>query len=588
MSVFSRQPESAEQALRIWNEVRSWRFGNQEAYTDTGAFNAALNACISLRDMTRAEVLWAQLQAEGLQPNVLTYNIMLRGYALIGEAREMLAGVESMKREGVRPDVSTYNTRVAGHVTLGDVAAAERVLDEVRELAGMRRKSTAVGAEGAGVGADSKERAFVERAEGNELTDEGAGSRLAAWAEARTESESAEGSVEQSTDSGSPDQGGVGVSVGSRSSSFGRVDELQNLDAVKKRQPEEIGSAQVQFSEDASSSQPVSRKVVAGLLDNGQLNGSRLARDSSDSGDGSAPEVDQKGGSFSGRSEDFTSDRRTLDRPTAADARSPTRVIADRPETSLLNGPTATELNRPGPSTSDRPIQETNGYEASVSGRPWPTLSELRDEATAGARQRLRKPDASGGVQTLRPTVRTYTALLRGYVKEGRLREAFDLVEEMVAAAGGRPEALPNVVTYTVLINGCVRKGKLGVARKVVAWMRRQGVAPNTVTYNTLLRGCCRERDLGAGLAIWKEMEEEGVEADVVTYNTMMDLCIKAEQVSEAFRWFKRWGERLLDFWLRKSVDSAPLLSGLHWITIGASIFCLSTCASQQVKQNGV
>jgi pentatricopeptide repeat protein len=462
VSIFGRQPETAEKALQIWEEVRGWRFGNQEVYTDTGAYNAALNACISLRDIARAEALWQQLQQEGLQPDVLTFNIMIRGYALIGEEQQMEAGVENMEHRGVRPDVSTYNTRVAGHVQLGDVATAERVLDEVRELAGMPRRRSLLQAGEAGAGTDSKssDRVFVE---------------------SRNELREAEEQL-----------------VLARSRVVGGLSETRGDESG-------LGNGLLE-----------SGRLGNGSLENGQLKNGQLAKEKLDEGEVGEDRLGN------GQVQKVRSDDELVRNPPVGYA--PVR-------------------NSAGTNPSDRD-GETSTSEVSRISRPWPSLSDLRDEAVAGSRQTQRPPpgksDGSGRVHIIRPTVRTYTALLRGYVKEGRLKESFDLVEEMVSTSGGRVEALPNVITYTTLIDGCVRKGKLGVARKVVEWMQRQGVAPNTVTYNTLLRGAAQARDLGAGMELWKEMEEKGVDADVVTYNTMMDLCIKCDQVSEAFRWFKR------------------------------------------------
>ena len=48
-------------------------------------------------------------------------------------------------------------------------------------------------------------------------------------------------------------------------------------------------------------------------------------------------------------------------------------------------------------------------------------------------------------------------------------------------------------VTYSTLIDGCVRKGKLDTGKALLSEMMAAGVQPNAVTYNTLMRAYAKD-----------------------------------------------------------------------------------------------
>ena len=79
-------------------------------------------------ELTTTREIFSGLLAKGLQPNVQTYNIMIKGFCkngLVDEAKELL---EKMDSNGCSPDHFTYNILIQGLLQHGDTAKAMKYL----------------------------------------------------------------------------------------------------------------------------------------------------------------------------------------------------------------------------------------------------------------------------------------------------------------------------------------------------------------------------------------------------------------------------------------------------------------------------
>lgn len=104
-----------------------------EGRPDTGAFNAALNACANLGDVQRFAQLFDEMPEFGVQPDVLTYNVVIKLCARV-ERKDLLALVlERILREGLVPCVTTLHSLVAAYVGFGDLETAEKMVQAMRE-----------------------------------------------------------------------------------------------------------------------------------------------------------------------------------------------------------------------------------------------------------------------------------------------------------------------------------------------------------------------------------------------------------------------------------------------------------------------
>ena len=67
------------------------------------------------------------------------------------------------------------------------------------------------------------------------------------------------------------------------------------------------------------------------------------------------------------------------------------------------------------------------------------------------------------------PDVFSYSVLINGLCKDGRLDNANQLFDEMCVR-----ELIPNEVTFTTLMNGHCRSGRIGLAMEIYQQMLRK------------------------------------------------------------------------------------------------------------------
>lgn len=166
-------------------------------------------------------------------------------------------------------------------------------------------------------------------------------------------------------------------------------------------------------------------------------------------------------------------------------------------------------------------------------------LRRLQDKSEQGNDSKTKSKSWWGA--HLRPDVRTYTTLMKGYVQKGRRSDAMRTLLAMQMDKD--PRSSPNEVSYTTAISSCVRLGLMDEATVVLQEMLKHNIPVNVITYNILLKGYCSARKLQKAHSVVKDMEEAGVALDVVSYNTLINGCIETGDNAAALDYFKKMRE---------------------------------------------
>lgn len=141
------------------------------------------------------------------------------------------------------------------------------------------------------------------------------------------------------------------------------------------------------------------------------------------------------------------------------------------------------------------------------------------------------------------PDSRVYTTLMKGYMKEGRVKDTVRMLEAMRHQEDIASQ--PDHVTYTTVVSALVKVGSMDQARQVLAEMTRTGVPANRITYNILLKGYCQQLQLDKAKELTREMiNDAGIEPDVVSYNTLIDGCILVDDSAGALAYFNEMRAR--------------------------------------------
>ena len=82
----------------------------------------------------------------------------------------------------------------------------------------------------------------------------------------------------------------------------------------------------------------------------------------------------------------------------------------------------------------------------------------------------------------------SYTAVIHGFLKEGKFSTASNLFHEMV-----QQSVVPDVVTYSSIIDVLCKRGRSKEAREILDRAIVKGLKPDIVAYSTMLHGYATE-----------------------------------------------------------------------------------------------
>lgn len=100
---------------------------------DTAAFNGALNACANIGDTERFAHLFDEMPGFNAEPDVLTYNVMIKLCARANRKDLLVFVLERIIDEGIPPCSTTLTSLVAAYVGFGDLGTAEKMVQAMRE-----------------------------------------------------------------------------------------------------------------------------------------------------------------------------------------------------------------------------------------------------------------------------------------------------------------------------------------------------------------------------------------------------------------------------------------------------------------------
>jgi len=100
---------------------------------NTITYNSMLDACVKCGDLPTAEGLLREMKApeSTLEPDLITFSTLLKGYCNVGELDKALQVAEAIKGCGLRCDELVYNTLMDGCVKAGDVSAGIGLFEEM-------------------------------------------------------------------------------------------------------------------------------------------------------------------------------------------------------------------------------------------------------------------------------------------------------------------------------------------------------------------------------------------------------------------------------------------------------------------------
>nr|CAB3445509.1 unnamed protein product [Digitaria exilis] len=131
------------------------------------------------------------------------------------------------------------------------------------------------------------------------------------------------------------------------------------------------------------------------------------------------------------------------------------------------------------------------------------------------------------------PDVVSYSVLLKSFCNQKKSHWAVDLLRTMAKKRG---VASPNVVSYSTVVDGLFKDGKVAEACDLFHEMMRQGIQPDVFTYNSIVHALCKARAMDKAEVFFRQMVDKGVQPNIVTYANIIHGYSTLGQWKEAFR----------------------------------------------------
>ena len=98
--------DGVEKAISILELIKSGAC--LEIKPDEVLYNSVLDICIKNSEIEKAEKIFNEMKASKIQPSIITYSIMIRGFGIIFDIEKAFAIYEEMLGKGMKPNDITY------------------------------------------------------------------------------------------------------------------------------------------------------------------------------------------------------------------------------------------------------------------------------------------------------------------------------------------------------------------------------------------------------------------------------------------------------------------------------------------------
>ncbi|RAL53675.1 hypothetical protein DM860_012290 [Cuscuta australis] len=105
----------------------------KDSRPDTAAYNCVLNACANLGDTRNFLQLFEGMSEFGCEPDVLTYNVMMKLCARADRKDLLVFVLERIIEKGIPLCMTTFQSLVAAYVGFGDLETTEKLIQAMRE-----------------------------------------------------------------------------------------------------------------------------------------------------------------------------------------------------------------------------------------------------------------------------------------------------------------------------------------------------------------------------------------------------------------------------------------------------------------------
>ncbi|KAG6730129.1 hypothetical protein I3842_01G064200 [Carya illinoinensis] len=117
------------------------------------------------------------------------------------------------------------------------------------------------------------------------------------------------------------------------------------------------------------------------------------------------------------------------------------------------------------------------------------------------------------------PTIVTYGALIHAYCLNGKIKKAMKIFRDMSSSS----KVPPDNVIYNILIESLCKKNEVELALSLMDEMKVKGVRPNVTTYNAMFKGLREKNFLEKAFDLMDRMVEDSCNPDYITMEVLTE-----------------------------------------------------------------
>merc|ERR1719440_427665 len=129
------------------------------------------------------------------------------------------------------------------------------------------------------------------------------------------------------------------------------------------------------------------------------------------------------------------------------------------------------------------------------------------------------------------PDIVTFSTIVKGFCNSGNLDRALQLAQDIEAEG----KCTPDEVMYNSLLDGCTREQRAEDAIKLLANMKKSGVAPSNYTLSMIAKLMGRCRRLKTAFTLIEDMRREyNLKPNIQVYTCLIQSCFMNRQADQA------------------------------------------------------
>lgn len=178
----------------------------------------------------------------------------------------------------------------------------------------------------------------------------------------------------------------------------------------------------------------------------------------------------------------------------------------------------------------------------------------------------------------VKPSLITFSIILKGLAIEGRLQESFDIINNMKVVY----EIKPNEIAYDCLINCAAKNKDIQALNKIYSMLKEDNISPNNNILCSLVKAFNKTKNFNLAFQLYDNLSTAQLnKLDIVFFNCLLDCCVESGNIRKMHYVYNYIEDRINNN-INKSQDNEEVTSLIP------SVITYSTILKGYIKSDNV